>query len=178
MNELAIITECYVDTNLIETIVPPQKGYNHQMNCVKVGSVMQKNFSDRFAIGIIDKDKKTIKYLEEFNLVVDTGSLCLHKHKTKHHYIIQIAPAAERFILDAASSLETSLKNFGLSDTLEGLKNYTKHQSSKTDPNLKNAFRALKKSQSFSILANWIVYMKDKQFQIDIANLKRIVEQF
>jgi len=29
--ELSILPECYLDTNLIETILPPIKGYNHQI---------------------------------------------------------------------------------------------------------------------------------------------------
>lgn len=35
MAELYIIPECYVDTNLIETLVPTAKGYNHQKGCNK-----------------------------------------------------------------------------------------------------------------------------------------------
>lgn len=29
MNDNCIIPECYIDTNLIETLVPPSRGYNH-----------------------------------------------------------------------------------------------------------------------------------------------------
>ncbi len=54
----AIFPECYLDTNLIETIVPPvkrnnQQGYNHQKGCGTVSSRMKKQFADRFALGII-----------------------------------------------------------------------------------------------------------------------------
>jgi hypothetical protein len=56
-----IIPECYLDTNLIETLVPPEgDGYNHQMGCPNVAKKMTegKALKDGFALGIIDKDKK------------------------------------------------------------------------------------------------------------------------
>ena len=100
----SIIPECYIDTNLVETIVPPAKepnsfGYNHQRGCGTVTSVMQKELADSFALGIIDKDQHDVDYLKEFAKVIITDSLILHKHKTRHHYIIQVCPAMERFIL-------------------------------------------------------------------------------
>ena len=71
MSSTSIIPECYVDTNLIETLVPPKdgKGYNHRKGCPAVAKVMMEKFADRFALGIMDKDKKMVKYLEEFDLI-------------------------------------------------------------------------------------------------------------
>lgn len=85
-----LITECYVDTALIETIVPPdnQRGYNHQMGCNKVANKMLNDFNDDFALGIIDKDKKSIIYLDEFTLIVKNENLFLYKHPDRHHFII------------------------------------------------------------------------------------------
>ncbi|MBO9634595.1 MAG: hypothetical protein J7578_15890, partial [Chitinophagaceae bacterium] len=110
MMDLNILPECFVDTNLIETLVPPVRGYNHQMGCGTVSRKMQKNLSDSFALGIIDKDKKELDYLKEFDEVVVRGSLCLHKHKKKHHYIIQIQPAIERFMIHCAQCCGISLE--------------------------------------------------------------------
>ena len=53
MAELYIIPECYVDTNLIETLVPTAKGYNHQKGCNNVVKVMKEKLSDKFAVGIV-----------------------------------------------------------------------------------------------------------------------------
>ena len=88
----AIIPACYVDTNLIETLVPPVKRnnrreYNHQKGCGGVAQTMKNEFSDRFALGIIDKDKQQLDYLKEFTQEIDWGSLVPHKHATRHHYI-------------------------------------------------------------------------------------------
>ena len=57
MAELYIIPECYVDTNLLETLVPTAKGYNHQKGCNNVVKVMKEKLADEFAVGIVDKDK-------------------------------------------------------------------------------------------------------------------------
>ena len=62
----SIIPECFADTLLIETLVPTKQGYNHQHNCFKVEATMK--VLNRFAVGIIDKDKKQVKYLNEFEL--------------------------------------------------------------------------------------------------------------
>ncbi len=37
-----IIPECFADTLLIETLVPTNKGYNHQRSCFKVKAIMKK----------------------------------------------------------------------------------------------------------------------------------------
>lgn len=176
MSGLCIIPECYVDTCFIETLVPNKGGYNHQKGCPAVGKVMQEKFKDKFAVGIIDKDKKVIKYLEEFNLEIETDSLLLLKHKEKHHYIIQIEPAAEKFILEAASSIGVDLCQYGLVNDLEGLKTYTKKQTSKNDPNLKNAFNAIKNASICKILSQWIGHLYEHQFATSMEELKKIAK--
>ena len=55
MVDLCIIPECYVDTNLTETIVPPKLGYNHQKGCGTVSNRMKGKLANAFAVGIIDK---------------------------------------------------------------------------------------------------------------------------
>ena len=37
MSDNFIIPECYIDTNLIEALVPPQKGYNHNQTIPRLG---------------------------------------------------------------------------------------------------------------------------------------------
>src|SRR6266540_5277344 len=77
--ELSVIPECYIDTNLIETLVPPNKGYNHQKGCGTVTKVMREYFADNFAVGVVDKDKQELDYLKEFFLVLAKGSIELYK---------------------------------------------------------------------------------------------------
>src|SRR5688500_17918097 len=120
--DLSIIPECYVDTNLIETLVRPQKGYNHQKGCGTVAKKMQTLFKDRFALGIIDKDKRELAYLREFSEVASKGNLYLLKHQTRPHYFILIRPAIEQFILDNALGAGLVLSDYGLPEDLDLLK--------------------------------------------------------
>ncbi|MEO8962218.1 MAG: hypothetical protein ABI325_10065 [Ginsengibacter sp.] len=64
-----IVPECYIDTMLVQTLVPPEKSnrYNHQHGCFAVSNEMELySLKDKFALGIIDNDKKKAKYLSKF----------------------------------------------------------------------------------------------------------------
>lgn len=178
ITELAIIPECYVDTNLIETLVPPQRGYNHQKGCGTVTKVMQKDFADSFAIGIIDKDKHQVDYLKEFETVSEIGSLTLHKHPQKHHYIIQISPAIERFLMDAASGTGISLSDYSLPDVLGSLTKVSKSVNSKTDNRFKKLVKAIRKVgwPEFTTLVNWITYLTAFGYDSDMNELQEYQE--
>jgi len=173
--DLSILPECYVDTNLIETLVPPIiRGYNHQMGCGTVGKKMQVNFSDSFALGIIDKDKKQLDYLKEFTEVKKSGPLTLHRHKSKHHYIIQISPAIEQFILDAVASIGLSMEDFGLPAEINALTKVTKTEQSKNAVKFKDLFKAIKKAGNadFLRLAQWVKYLRDNPYDARIEDLE------
>ena len=133
MDDLSFIPECYVDTNLIEILVPPTRQYNHQKGCGTVAKVMQEKFADRFAVGIIDKDKKEVKYLEEFEIVCSKNSLILHKHSVRSHYMIQITPAMELFIIKNALECGISLRDFDLPSDLTLFKKESKTVTSNRD---------------------------------------------
>lgn len=178
IDELAIIPECYVDTNLLESIVPPIKRYNHQKGCPNVAKTMQEKFKDCFALGVIDKDKKRIKYLDEFTVVVDTGRLILYKHNNKPHYIIQIVPAIENFILECAREQSISLSSYGLPDSLKELVSYTKTQTSKNDPRLKKFFKALNSSPSIVLLKEWASYLKNTGHNATSVELAALADHF
>ncbi len=57
MKDLFIIPECYIDTNLVETLIATE-GCNHQKGCNTVVNTMKRRFGDKFAVGIIDHDKR------------------------------------------------------------------------------------------------------------------------
>lgn len=52
---LYVIPECYVDTNLIEYLLDAH--VNHQHSCTKVIGNLKNSYRDKFAVGIIDRDK-------------------------------------------------------------------------------------------------------------------------
>lgn len=174
--DLAFIPECYVDTNLLETIAPFNGRYNHQKGCGTVVKVMQERFLDRFAVGIIDKDKQAVKYLEEFELACSSGSLTLYKHGTRPHYMILISPAMERFILRNAADAGVSLPEFGLPTDFPELKKASKTVTSKNDPRFKGLFRSLVHREAPEImkLAAWIEYLRANTYQANMDEFREL----
>lgn len=181
MIDYCIIPECYVDTNLVETIVPPMRGYNHQKGCGTVMRLMQGKLKDQFAVGIVDKDKKELKYVDEFEEVTATGEIQLLSHKDPeiHHYLIFIYPAVESWIIHNAKTAGIALKEFGLSDDLKELTKRTKKITSKRDKNLKNLFLEFKKRnvKSVNILTEWIKYLKDHPYNAEEKALIAITDK-
>jgi len=179
MADLSIIPECYIDTNLIETILPPQKGYNHQKGAGNVVKLMRGKLVDKFAVGIIDKDKKQLKYAEEFNKKIDIGNLLFYQHKTRPHFLIFINPAIEKWIMNNAAAVGISLSDYGLPIELKQLTKVTKKITSKKDANFKKFFRELKKrdAKDILVLSRWLNYLKSNPYNIDLAEMKKIANK-
>ena len=179
--ELSILPECYIDTNLIKTIAPPEKGYNHQKGCGTVTKRMQEKLKDKFAVGIIDKDKKELKYVEEFNLIIDVTNLQLFRHKNYsiHHYLIFIKPAIEVWILNASKEAGISMIEYGLSDDLFILTKRTKKITSKNDNDFKKLFKELKSNnlKNINILSEWLKYLHEQTYNSNINDLINITNQ-
>ncbi len=174
--ELSIIPECYIDTNLIETITSPNKGYNHQKGCNKVSSLMQGKFSDSFALGIIDKDKREIPYLLEFNELCQKEFLTLFKHKSKSHYIIQIQPAVEAWIIEASKNTDIKLEDFDLPTDIKELTRVSKRITSKNDPRFRRLFITLLREQAEPVLllSKWINYLKSNTYNSSIDEIIKL----
>ena len=62
MRDLYIIPECFVDTSLVESLLDTE-GVNHQKGCNMVAGLMNGKYSDGFAVGVIDFDKKRHPYM-------------------------------------------------------------------------------------------------------------------
>jgi hypothetical protein len=171
--EFAVLPECYVDTCFIETIVPPEKGYNHQKGSGTVAKKMKEHFSDRFALGIIDKDKRPLNYLKEFNLLSTKTNIELFKHRGKHHFFILINPAIEVFILTNAAAAGILLPDYQLPDTLAELKRESKSVNSKKDVRFKALFNAMlaKDMEEIRQLIYWITYLKNNPYAQDMNHL-------
>jgi hypothetical protein len=175
--DLAVIPECYVDTNLVETLVPPQKQYNHQKGCGTVTKVMKEKFTDSFAVGVIDKDKKEVDYLKEFTEVGKSDGLILHKHKIRHHYIIQIVPGMERFIFNCLADAGLSPIDFELPEDLELFRKESKTINSKDDVRFKKLFKALRNAGAEDILrlSAIIKYLKEYNYKATDNELKKML---
>jgi hypothetical protein len=173
-----IVPECYIDTMLVQTLVPPGKNsrYNHQHGCFEVSNEMELySLKDSFALGIIDNDKKKAKYLSEF-IEVDNieDDLKLYKHKEFHQHCIEINPAMESWILKFCEQEKIDIADFDLPGNLKALTKITKSQTSSRDKRFIDLFLRFDKSDNKSILKlkGWIRLLKEKNYGVDIKELK------
>lgn len=169
---LFIIPECYVDTNLISTLV--NANVNHQKGCNNVTKVMKQDFAERFAVGIIDKDKKKPGYLDEFVSLAQNKHIELLKHKTKHHYLITIHPAIDQLILDCAKEVGVKMQDFGYPCKLKEFTDCTKKITTNKDENFKRLFKALWNSKEIEALRCTLQYLSVHKFQVDPNELLNI----
>lgn len=170
----AVIPECYIDTNLIQILVPPNLRYNHQKGCDSVSKTMQSKYQGKVAVGIIDKDKRKIKYLGEFEEIRNCDqNLFLLKHKTEEHFLILIQPAIESFMLKVAKEEGIVLSDYGLPDNSSELKKITGKILSQNDERLNRLFKDLKQTNNKSIktLIHWVNTIKNSSYTVNIAKL-------
>ena len=133
MKDLYFVPECYVDTNLVESLLDSD-GVNHQKGCNTVVNTMKgKILKDGFAVGVIDSDKRKPSYVNEFTEIAHTEHLSLLKHTTKAHYLIMVSPAMDKFILDCAVEEGVDLTEFNLPSDLNAFKDQTKVSSQKKE---------------------------------------------
>jgi len=137
---------------------------------------MKGKFKDTFALGIIDKDKHQVDYLKEFTLVHQFQSLFLHKHSNKPHYIIQISPALERFLITGAESVNISLTDFDLPIEFDRLKKISKSVNSKEDYRFKKLIKTILRAEApeFVKLSKWITYLKENNYKARLDELRNL----
>jgi hypothetical protein len=154
-----IIPECYLDTNLMEALIPTNKGYNHQKGCNTVTKVMRERFNDSFAVGILDRDKVPVAYLNDF-VKINECNIELYKHKSKHHYLI-LHPPLEKWIISECRQVGLLMENYGLHSDFKELMKITKISTSKNDSRFKSLFKALKENnaQGIMLLFEWTNYL-------------------
>lgn len=169
---LNIIPECYVDTNLIECLV--DAGVNHQHSCTKVIGLLNNQFKDKFAIGIIDKDKVQLGYIKECKELASTNHLTLRKHRTRNQYLITISPAADGFILECSVSEGINVEDYNLPSDLKEFTKVTKTVTSNRDNRLRNLFKVLKRNREFRNLRLSLNYMINSTYNTDSEELIRL----
>lgn len=173
MKDLYIIPECYIDTNLVESLIITE-GCNHQKGCNTVVNTMQKKFGNGFALGIIDNDKRQVAYVSNFSEIANTTSLSLRKHHSKPHYLIMVAPAMDGFLLKCAQELNINMAEYGYPSLLKDFTTITKSVTSKNDSGFKKLFKALNNASEMIILKKWLQYLKKNQYQSKDKELQEI----
>lgn len=177
MNQRAdyIIPECYIDTNLVETLVCTA-GCNHQKGCNQVAKVMQDKFSDRFAVGIIDADKRQPGYLKEFHEIASSEHLKLFRHTDRPHFIILVHPAADVFILSCAKAAKIDITDYNLSPVLKEFTKQTKNVMSNKDPRFKRLFKSMEDACEIKLMKSLISYLANDTYNVSDHKLSAIFQ--
>lgn len=176
-SDLHVLTECYIDTKLIKTLVPPRGNYNHQKGTF-VLKTMDEKLHDEFALGIVDEDMKDRRYAEQFKVVYTLpDTLQLLKHPDRYHFLIYICPVIETWMLIAAEAMSVSLSQYGLPHDVDKLRKLTKtSKSENNDPyseSFKQLFSALKiqKPVCIAVLSFWVKYLREERYKADLTYL-------
>ena len=165
-----LLPECYVDTNLIEYLL--DASVNHQHSCSRVVGQLNSTFVNRFAIGIIDKDKVELGYIRDCVEVAKTAHLTLLKHETRPQYLITIYPAVDGFILDCAKDQGVDPKVFGIPSDLKSFTKVSKAVTSNTDTRFKCLFAAIKENTEIIALKQTLKYLNEMQYKADEERLR------
>ena len=178
MNQRAdfIIPECYIDTNLVETLVCPG-GCNHQKGCNQVAKVMQEKFADRFAVGIIDADKRKPSYLNEFNEVAASEHIQLLRHYRLLHFIILVHPATDGFILSCADAADLRMNDYDLSPILKEFTTQTKNVMSNKDIRFKRLFKAMENIGEIRLFKSLVSYLVNTTYQVSDNEIVTIFQK-
>lgn len=180
----SVIPECNIDSCLFNVLLGFEKeGVNHTKGNATVAKKMEERFSQLFCIGVIDKDKRDLKYLtdsfERLNHADVEGYFRLHKHKQRPHYIIQMVPVIETWICNTAERLNINIKDFGINAQIpKELLLITKSVSSKNDSRFKNLFKEfLRKADELNFdpllkLKYVTKLILEKNYNLDINELK------
>ncbi len=178
MNQRAdfIIPECYIDTNLVETLVCAG-GCNHQKGCNQVAKVMREKFANRFAVGIIDADKRKPGYLNEFSEVAANEHIRLMRHRKLPHFIILVYPAADGFILSCADAADVRMSDYGLSPVLKEFTAQTKDVTSNKDLRFKRLFKSMENIGEIRLMKSLVSYLVNNTYRASDNEISAIFRE-
>jgi hypothetical protein len=182
----SVIPECNIDSSLFNVLLEFGKdGVNHTKGNTTVVKKVVEKFDNLFCVAIIDKDRRDIDFISNDCVKIDLEGVeeyfKLFKRKEKHHYFIQMVPAIEEWMIEVAGDLGIMFNDFGINAaTLNELKYITKTTASKNDERFKKLFREIvRKSEEIKFkpvlkLKNIVLYILEKQYSVDINELKNI----
>jgi hypothetical protein len=177
------VPECYFDTVLFKKILKTnkrlkhRKGCNNVVNSFRIVRGKKGDLYDSFGVGMVDKDKKELDYLNECEAIIESDNLILWKHKEKQHFVIQLCPPIEKWIVEILDADNKSVDEFGYSKDFKKLKHEIKEDiDDEGDERLNNLLNAIisSKSETIKKLEAILLYLRDKTYQADINELKNV----
>ena len=144
-----------------------------------MGNKLEKDFADRFAIGIVDNDKIKIKYLDECEAIISSTHLNVLKHCRLPHYMIVIGTvdrAMDGFLWDCAEEQNISLEKYNLPTVFKDFKDRLKQKTSNRDPDIRRLVKAISSNKEIVAFQKLLLYLKDNTYQAKRDDIVRIFE--
>lgn len=129
----------------------------------------------RFAVGIIDADKRHPGYLGEFYKIVAGDHIEVYRHGVRPHFIIMVHPAIDGFILSCVEKAGVDLSAFGFPNRLKDFTKQTKDVMSNKDPRFKSLFRTLVDIGETSTFKRLVAYLCENTYRTDNEEIVHIV---
>jgi hypothetical protein len=182
----SVIPECYIDSNLFDVLLNFEKeSVNHTKGNGTVVVKMENKFSQLCCLGIIDKDKRELSQIKRDFDNLEIGEVdeyfILFKNKNKSHYLIQIVPEIETWIINIVNRLEIKLDTFGINaSNAKELATITKRVDKKNDPKFKILFKEIvriSKEKQFLPVLKLIKISEmilNKNYNLDLNELKNV----
>lgn len=169
----SFIPECFLDTNLIEVLLRCENEVTHRKGNSSLLKFMEdKKMVDSFLVAIIDDDKIKVKQLDNYNKIerLCNFNLKLYKHPIRNHFVIQLSPAIERWILEQCKKANINLADFGIASTLDALVDL-KGQMQRSDVRYKKLFKQMLKNESCGgiiELERWLIFFRENNYNADL----------
>ncbi len=169
------VPECFFDTVLLKKLLQTNNRLMHRKGCNNVANDLKSDrLKNLFAVAIIDKDKKELDYLKECEIKYDANKLLLLKHKTEKHYIIQLNPPLENWVVEILDENNLAIENFGYPRSFKKLKKEIKSDiDNENDVKLNALVNAIVKTDCETIkkMRSFLHHLKDKNYEADINTL-------
>lgn len=172
----SFVPECFLDTTLVEVLLQSLGSVNHQKGNSTIGTLIESGrLANTFAVGLIDDDKRKLAVLKKFEKVerLCRDGLLLFRHPVKKHYIIQVSPAMERWILKECEKADINLIAFGLPDSLARFKKL-KGLAQRSDNRFKRLFNEMLQHEAcdeIRELQRWLEYFRDHHYNSNVDSL-------
>ncbi|MEO6997304.1 MAG: hypothetical protein ABI112_04405 [Terracoccus sp.] len=172
---LYFVPECYFDTVLLKILLQTNKRLMHRKGCNNViRDLESERLKDLFAVAIIDKDKTELNYLKECKIHFNADRLILWKHEKRNHFIIQLNPPLEKWIVEILNENKMEIEDFGYSGNYKKLKRQIKGDiDAENDERLNKLLKAIIKTDCLTIkkMKSFLIYLKEKNYKVDINEL-------
>ena len=168
--------ECFLDTNLVEALLECANEVNHKKgNSSVITTMSEEKMRGNFAVAIIDDDKVKVKALETFEKVerLCKDGLKFYKHPERQHFVIQISPAIERWLLKESLKADVDMTTYGLGNDLNALRKM-KGAIQRNDDRFKKLFKEMLKNENCDEiieLKRWLKFLKEKNYNTDLDSL-------